>query len=156
MRTQVGSLASLSRLRIRCCNELWWSHRYGSQLSLLWLWYRPAAAALIRPLAWKPPYAKGLALKRQKKKKKVLRLGVPLEQQQLPTYAAAMQDLSHVYDLHHSSRYRWTLNHWERPGMEPASSWLLVAFVTTEPQGDLRGGLTLISHLFMVGLLILG
>ena len=24
---------------------------------LLWLWCRPAATALIRPLAWEPPYA---------------------------------------------------------------------------------------------------
>ena len=26
----------------------------------LWLWCRPAAAALIRPLAWEPPYAAGV------------------------------------------------------------------------------------------------
>ena len=35
---------------------------------LLWLWCRPAAAALIQPLAWKRPHAMGVALKRQKKK----------------------------------------------------------------------------------------
>ena len=34
-----------------------------------WLWYRPAAAALIRPLAWQLPYAAGAALKSKKKKK---------------------------------------------------------------------------------------
>ena len=34
------------------------------------LWYRPVATAPIGPLAWKPPYATGAALKRQKKKKK--------------------------------------------------------------------------------------
>ena len=33
---------------------------------LLWLWYRPVATAPIGPLAWEPPYAKGVALKRQK------------------------------------------------------------------------------------------
>ena len=33
--------------------------------ALLWLWRRPAAAAPIRPLAWEPPYAAGVALKRQ-------------------------------------------------------------------------------------------
>ena len=38
-------------------------------LALLWLWCRPAAIALIRPLAWEPPYAAGGALKIQKKKK---------------------------------------------------------------------------------------
>ena len=37
------------------------------------MWHRLAASALIRPLAWEPPYATGAALKRQnnyKKKKK--------------------------------------------------------------------------------------
>ena len=32
---------------------------------LLWLWCRLAATALIRPLAWEPPYAVGVALKRK-------------------------------------------------------------------------------------------
>ena len=32
--------------------------------TLLWLWCRPAATAPIRPLAWKPPYAEDVALKR--------------------------------------------------------------------------------------------
>ena len=45
--------------------------RRDSDLSLLWLWHKSAAAAPIRPLAWKIPYAAGAALKRQKKKKKV-------------------------------------------------------------------------------------
>ena len=47
--------------------------RRGSDPRLLWLWHRLAVAALIRPLAWKPPYAAGVApekAKRQKKKKK--------------------------------------------------------------------------------------
>ena len=34
---------------------------------MLWLWHRPAAIALIRPLAWEPPYAIGVALKRPNK-----------------------------------------------------------------------------------------
>ena len=42
---------------------------HGSDPELLWLWCRPAAVALIRPLAWEPPYAVGVALKRQKTKK---------------------------------------------------------------------------------------
>ena len=33
---------------------------------LLWLWRGPAATALIRPLAWGPPYARGLALEKTK------------------------------------------------------------------------------------------
>ena len=44
--------------------------RHGSDLVLLWLWRRLVATALIRPLAWEPPYALGTALKKKKKKKK--------------------------------------------------------------------------------------
>ena len=36
---------------------------------MLWLWYRLAATALVRPLDWEPPYAAGMALKRQKDKR---------------------------------------------------------------------------------------
>ena len=43
-------------------------HRHGSDLALLWLWCRPAAAAPIQPLAWELPYAAGVALKRKEKK----------------------------------------------------------------------------------------
>ena len=57
---QVQSLASLSGLRIWCCCEL--DHRHGSDPTLLWLWCRPAATALIQPLAWELPYAAGAAL----------------------------------------------------------------------------------------------
>ena len=38
--------------------------------ALLWLWRRLVATAPIRPLAWEPPYAAGVALKGQKDKKK--------------------------------------------------------------------------------------
>ena len=34
---------------------------------LLWLCRRPAAAALIRPLAWEPPHAAGVAVEKAKK-----------------------------------------------------------------------------------------
>ena len=34
----------------------------------LWLWNRPVGTAQIQPLAWEPPYAVGMALKRQKTK----------------------------------------------------------------------------------------
>ena len=33
-------------------------------LALLWLWHRPAATGLIRPLAWELPYATGVALEK--------------------------------------------------------------------------------------------
>ena len=45
-------------------------HRRGSDPMLLWLWHRPMATAPIPPLAWEPPYAVGVALKRQKKKER--------------------------------------------------------------------------------------
>ena len=38
--------------------------------ALLWLWGRLAAVALIRPLAWGPPYAAGAALKKKRKRRK--------------------------------------------------------------------------------------
>ena len=44
--------------------------RRGSDLALVWLWCRPAATALIRSLAWEPPYAAGAAIKKDQKKKK--------------------------------------------------------------------------------------
>ena len=44
--------------------------RCGSDPALLWLWYRPVSTGLIRPLAWEPPYALGVALEKAKKKKK--------------------------------------------------------------------------------------
>ena len=54
MRTWVGSLALFSGLRIcHCCCV---DHRLSSDLVLLWLWRRPAATALIQPLAWELPY----------------------------------------------------------------------------------------------------
>ena len=45
-------------------------HRRGLDSVLLRLWCRPAAVALIRPLAWEPPYAVSAALNRKKKEKK--------------------------------------------------------------------------------------
>ena len=43
-------------------------------LALLWLWHRPAAVALIWPLAWENPYASGAALKKSKDNLQVLYL----------------------------------------------------------------------------------
>ena len=71
----------------------------------------------------------------------VLRLGVKSELQ-LPAYAAAraMQDLSHICDLHHSLRQCQIVNPL-RPGIEPASLWILFGFVTRwATMGTLRRG----------------
>ena len=43
--------------------------RCSSDPALLWLWHRPVDTALIRPLAWEPPYAMGAALKTPKYKR---------------------------------------------------------------------------------------
>ena len=127
----VRSLGLLSGLRIWCCRELWCRSQTWLRSCMLWLWRRSAAAAPIRPLAWEFPYAAGVALKKNsnsKKKKKnssfysyfifyffvflgshaqhmeIPMLGVELELQLLAyTTATAMQDLSQVCDLHHSS-----------------------------------------------------
>jgi len=40
--------------------------RRGLDPVLLWLWYRPAAAAPIRLLAWELPYASGAAVEKTK------------------------------------------------------------------------------------------
>ena len=42
--------------------------RHNSDLALLWPWCRPVATAPIRPLAWKPPYAAGVALERPRQR----------------------------------------------------------------------------------------
>ena len=46
---------------VECCAVV-----RGSDLELLWLWYRPRAIALMRPLAWEPPCAVGVDLKKKK------------------------------------------------------------------------------------------
>ena len=45
--------------------------RYSSDPALLWLWRRLASTALMRPLAWEPPYAVGTALEKAKRQKKI-------------------------------------------------------------------------------------
>ena len=57
-------------------------HRFGLDLVLLWLCYRPAAVATIQPLAWEPPYALGVALKRQKDRGKKKKKNVKTEERQ--------------------------------------------------------------------------
>ena len=61
MRTWVPPLALLSGLRLWCFHEL----PCRSDPTLLWLWPRLAAIALIQPLAWKLPYAVGAAIQRK-------------------------------------------------------------------------------------------
>ena len=48
--------------------------QWVKDLALLWLWCRLAAVALIESLAWELPYATGVVPKKQKKKKKNLKM----------------------------------------------------------------------------------
>ena len=64
MRMQVQSLASLSVSEIQRCPELWCRPQMQLSPSLLRLWCRPAAVALIGPLTWELPYALSVALKK--------------------------------------------------------------------------------------------
>ena len=41
---------------------------------MLWLWYRLAATAPIRLLAWEPPYAVSEALEKTNKKEKKMKI----------------------------------------------------------------------------------
>ena len=66
MRTQIQSLASLSGWGSSVAMSYGIGCRHGLDLVLLWLRYRPVAAAAVQPLVWEPPHAMGVALKRQK------------------------------------------------------------------------------------------
>ena len=46
--------------------------RRGLDPALLWLWCRLVATAPIRPRAWEPPHARGVAQEMAKKTKKML------------------------------------------------------------------------------------
>ena len=49
-------------------------NQWAKDLVLLWPWHRPAAVALIQPLAWDLPYAVGAALKKKKRRKRNVQL----------------------------------------------------------------------------------
>ena len=68
----------------------------------------------------------------------VTRLGIELELQ-LPAYttATATWFLSHVCNLPTAHGHGRALTHWERPGIKPASLWILVRFISTAPQWKL-------------------
>ena len=71
MRMWAPSLALLSGLRIQHCHSYSIDCRHGSDLELLWLWCRLAAAAPIQPLAWELPHAESAALKKANKQTKI-------------------------------------------------------------------------------------
>ena len=145
-------------------------HRCGLDLALLSLWCRPAATALIGPLAWEPPYATGVALKRQKKvifdcllwlshfwgqkntwdnfffclfrgeprhmdvPKGLIRAVAAGLRHSLSN--AGIRAASVTYTTAHGSAR--SLIHWVGPGIKPVSLWLLVRFISNEPQWELH------------------
>ena len=48
--------------------NLWHRLQMWPGPELLWLWCRPAAAALIRSFTWEHPYAADMAVKKEKRK----------------------------------------------------------------------------------------
>ena len=58
----------------------------------------------------------------------------------LPAYVSSQargQIGATAADLHRSSSNPGSLTHWARPGFKPTSSWILVGFISTEPQKEL-------------------
>ena len=92
--------------------------RRGSDLALLWLWCRPAAAASIGPLAWEPPYAVDMALKGQKTKKKKKNC----------EWSSVMAQIPHCHEL-------WCVGH--RLGLDLGLLWLWRRLAATALIGPL-------------------
>ena len=95
-------------------------HRRDLDLALLWLWCRPATVALIQPIAWEPPGAVGVALKKQNKqtnKKSQADLAsypVPASKLKSPVSAGGMLCEPQSPDLYNGEvvpiGVTWTLN----------------------------------------------
>ena len=66
----------------------------------------------------------------------VPRLGAKLELQLL-AHTTATEDLSSICDLHHNSRQHQILKLLSEARIEPATSWLLVRFISAAPQKEI-------------------
>ena len=78
----------------------------------------------------------------------VPRLGVDSELQLLLyVIAAAIWDLSNVSNVHHSSQQRWILNPLRKARTKPVSSWMLIGFITAEPQWEPQDLAILLTHI---------
>ena len=90
MRAWVQSLALLSGLGIQHCHKLL-GRRCSWDLALLWLWHRPAAMALIRHLACKPPYRVGPKKTKNKQIEKELGVAAVVQWDWHRLWSAGMQ-----------------------------------------------------------------
>ena len=101
--------------------------RRGVDLVLLWL----AAAALIRPLAWEPPYAAGEALKKRQKTEKKKKKTTPPKK---PTKEGAhflvsflvetFQKLQNAKEILTNEASRARYDHWRRSQISmPFQQW---------------------------------
>ena len=70
-----------------------------------WLWCRLAAIALIRPLAWEPPYAMSVALKAKKKKEEVLPFAAMWMDLEIIILSEVSREKQVLYDI----AYLWNL-----------------------------------------------
>ena len=130
---------------------------------------RPAAAVPIQHLSWKLAYAPGTALKKKKKNLfitfgnrlifflclfRAMPVAYGVSQARGPIGAAAaglhyssqpqpqpqprrIRDTSATYTTAHGNAK--SLTHRGRLGMEPVSSWIIVRFISAEPQWELPG-----------------
>ena len=74
MRLRVWSLAWLNGLRTRHAVSYGVGRRRGLDLALLWLWWRPAAAAPVWSLAQELPYAADVVLKKKRERERIKHL----------------------------------------------------------------------------------
>ena len=74
------------------------------------------------------------------------------------TTATAMPDPSHVSAYTTAHGNTGSLTHWGRPGIESASSWILVGFASAEPQRELQNSCLKLcfwsSHCSATGLVV--
>ena len=77
--------------------------RCGSDPTLQWLWCRPLAAALIRPLAWEPPYATEAALEMAKRQKQTNKISLTKAQKQ----EKKLQNFTQCFTFKTFPSYSW-------------------------------------------------
>jgi len=89
-------------------------HRHGLDLALLWLWCRPAAVAPIRPLAWEPPYAMGVALKKEREPSSVWRRRTEASRCRFPRGKDRDDRCSDRFEHVEYCRKRYFMKMWEK------------------------------------------